>query len=109
MRAKILDGKTMADTILAVIHDKVAEREVQGKRRPGLAVILVGNDAASAVYVRNKKRACERAGVMSVSHDLPTATTQAEVLALIDTVLMAIMSKICVSHHGSLATSLSQG
>ena len=85
MRAQILDGKAMADTILAVIHDKVAEREVQGKRRPGLAVILVGDDAASAVYVRNKKRACERAGVMSVSHDLPTVTTQAEVLALIDT------------------------
>ena len=84
MRAQILDGKTMADTILAVIHDKVVEREGQGKRRPGLAVILVGDDAASAVYVRNKKRACERAGVMSVSHDLPAATTQAEVLALID-------------------------
>lgn len=85
MRAQILDGKAMADTLLAVIHDKVAEREGQGKRRPGLAVILVGDDAASAVYVRNKKRACERAGVMSVSHDLPTATTQAEVLTLIDT------------------------
>ena len=85
MRARILDGKAMADTILAVIHDKVAEREAQGKRRPGLAVILVGNDPASAVYVRNKKRACERGGVASVSHDLPTTTTQAELLALIDT------------------------
>ena len=85
MSARILDGKAMADTILAVIHDKVAEREAQGKRRPGLAVILVGDDAASAVYVRNKKRACERAGVTSVSHDLPSATTQEQVLALIDT------------------------
>jgi methylenetetrahydrofolate dehydrogenase (NADP+)/methenyltetrahydrofolate cyclohydrolase len=85
MSARILDGKAMADTILAVIHDKVAEREVQGKRRPGLAVILVGSDPASAVYVRNKKRACERAGVTSVSHDLPTTTTQDELLALIDT------------------------
>ena len=85
MSARILDGKAMADTILAVIHDKVAEREVQGKRRPGLAVILVGDDAASAVYVRNKKRACERAGVTSVSHDLPSATTQEQVLSLIDT------------------------
>jgi methylenetetrahydrofolate dehydrogenase (NADP+)/methenyltetrahydrofolate cyclohydrolase len=84
MTARILDGKAMADTILAVIHDKVAEREVQGKRRPGLAVILVGDDAASAVYVRNKKRACERAGVSSISHDLPSATTQDELLALID-------------------------
>ena len=85
MSAHILDGKAMADTILAVIHDKVAEREVQGKRRPGLAVILVGSDPASAVYVRNKKRACERAGVTSMSHDLPTPTTQDELLALIDT------------------------
>ncbi len=85
MSARILDGKAMADTILAVIHDKVAEREVQGKRRPGLAVILVGSDPASAVYVRNKKRACERAGVTSVSHDLPATTTQDELLALIDT------------------------
>ena len=85
MSARILDGKAMADTILAVIHDKVAEREVQGKRRPGLAVILVGSDPASAVYVSNKKRACERAGVTSVSHDLPATTTQDELLALIDT------------------------
>lgn len=85
MSARILDGKAMADTILAVIHDKVAEREAQGKRRPGLAVILVGDDAASAVYVRNKKRACERAAVTSVSHDLPSATTQDQLLALIDT------------------------
>ena len=85
MSAHILDGKAMADTILAVIHDKVAEREVQGKRRPGLAVILVGSDPASAVYVRNKKRACERAGVTSMSHDLPTTTTQDELLNLIDT------------------------
>ena len=84
MNARIFDGKAMADTILAVIHDKVAEREVQGKRAPGLAVILVGDEAASAVYVRNKKRACERAGVTSVSHDLPSATTQDQLLALID-------------------------
>ena len=85
MGAQILDGKAMADSLVAAVHRKVAERVAQGKRCPGLAVILVGDDAASAVYVRNKKRACERAGVMSVSHDLPTSTTQGEVLALIDT------------------------
>ena len=85
MSARILDGKAMSDTILAVIRDKVAEREAQGKRAPGLAVILVGDEAASAVYVRNKKRACERAGVTSVSHDLPSATTQDQLLAIIDT------------------------
>ncbi len=85
MSARILDGKAMADTILAVVHDKVAERGAQGKRRPGLAVVLVGGDPASAVYVRNKRRACERAGVASVSHDLPATTPQDELLALIDT------------------------
>ncbi|HMM46582.1 MAG TPA: bifunctional methylenetetrahydrofolate dehydrogenase/methenyltetrahydrofolate cyclohydrolase FolD [Thiobacillaceae bacterium] len=85
MAAQILDGKAMADTMLAVIHDKVAAREAQGMRRPGLAVILVGSDPASAVYVRNKKRACERAAVVSISHDLPATTTQQELLAVIDT------------------------
>jgi methylenetetrahydrofolate dehydrogenase (NADP+)/methenyltetrahydrofolate cyclohydrolase len=85
MSARILDGKSMADTVLAVVLDKIAAREAQGIRRPGLAVVLVGADPASAVYVKNKKRACERAGVTSVAHDLPAETTQADLLALIDT------------------------
>ena len=84
MSARILDGKTMADTVLAVVLDKIAEREARGLRRPGLAVILVGDNPASAVYVKNKKRACERAGVTSVAHDLPAATTQDELMALVD-------------------------
>lgn len=85
MSARILDGKSMAETVLAVVLDKIAAREAQGIRRPGLAVVLVGADPASAVYVKNKKRACERAGVTSVSHDLPADTSQTELLALIDT------------------------
>jgi len=84
MTAQLLDGKTMSDALIASVADKVAERQVQGLRAPGLAVILVGQDPASSIYVRNKRSACQRAGVYSVSHDLAASTTQAELLALID-------------------------
>jgi methylenetetrahydrofolate dehydrogenase (NADP+) / methenyltetrahydrofolate cyclohydrolase len=84
MSAQLLDGKTMSDVLIAAVAGKVAERQVQGLRAPGLAVILVGEDPASSIYVRNKRNACQRAGVHSVSHDLPASTTQAELVALID-------------------------
>lgn len=63
---------------------RVAARKAAGKRVPGLAVVLVGSDPASAVYVRNKRRACERVGVRSIDFDLPATTTEAELIALID-------------------------
>jgi methylenetetrahydrofolate dehydrogenase (NADP+)/methenyltetrahydrofolate cyclohydrolase len=84
MSAKILNGKAMSEGILASVRDRVVERLAQGKRVPGLAVILVGQDAASSIYVKNKRRACEQAGVASFSHDLPATATQAELLGLID-------------------------
>ena len=84
MSAQIIDGKAIADNILVSIKQQVIERTNAGKRAPCLAVILVGDDAASAIYVKNKRRACDTAGVISVSHDLPSATTQSELLALID-------------------------
>jgi methylenetetrahydrofolate dehydrogenase (NADP+)/methenyltetrahydrofolate cyclohydrolase len=84
MSAQLLDGKTMSEALIAAVADKVAERLVQGLRAPGLAVILVGEDPASSIYVRNKRNACQRAGVHSVSRDLPASTTQAELLAAID-------------------------
>lgn len=84
MPAKLLDGKTMSDALIAAVADKVAERQAQGLRAPGLAVILVGQDPASSIYVRNKRNACQRAAIHSVSHDLPDSTTQVELLALID-------------------------
>ncbi len=83
MTARILDGKSIADTLLQDIKRQVAERAAAGQRIPGLAVILLGGDPASSIYVRNKRRACETAGVLSISHDLPESTTQAELLALI--------------------------
>ena len=84
MSARILDGKALADTLLEGLRAQVEARVAAGKAAPGLAVILVGDDPASSIYVRNKRRACERAGVRSFSHDLPASTGQETLLALID-------------------------
>ena len=84
MSAKILDGKAIAAELREKIRQEVEEKVAQGLPRPGLAVILVGDDPASQVYVRNKKIACEKAGFNDVSKELPASTTQEEVLALID-------------------------
>lgn len=84
MSAQLIDGKAIAAGIRAVVHQRVQARLANNLRRPGLAVILVGDDPASQVYVRNKRRACEEAGLMSRSHDLPADTSQAALLGLID-------------------------
>ncbi|MEJ2452534.1 MAG: bifunctional methylenetetrahydrofolate dehydrogenase/methenyltetrahydrofolate cyclohydrolase FolD [Candidatus Thiodiazotropha sp.] len=84
MSAKILDGKAIAADLRQQIKSRVDERVATGLRRPGLAVVLVGENPASQVYVRNKRKSCEEVGFHSVSHDLPTTTTQDELLALID-------------------------
>ncbi|MEW6679282.1 MAG: bifunctional methylenetetrahydrofolate dehydrogenase/methenyltetrahydrofolate cyclohydrolase FolD [Pseudomonadota bacterium] len=83
MAARILDGKSIADQLIQDIRRQVEERRSAGQRVPGLAVILLGSDPASSIYVRNKRRACDAAGVLSVSHDLPAETSQADLLALI--------------------------
>lgn len=84
MSARILDGKATAESLLQDIKLAVAARVARGKAPPGLAVILVGDNPASALYVRNKRRSCEIAGVLDMAHDLPGDTSQAELLALID-------------------------
>ena len=84
MTAKILDGKRIADELLDELRLRVQLRKAQGKTVPGLAVVLVGDDPASAVYVRNKRRACKHVGFRSRDYDLPATTTQAELTALID-------------------------
>ncbi|MFA5082020.1 MAG: bifunctional methylenetetrahydrofolate dehydrogenase/methenyltetrahydrofolate cyclohydrolase FolD [Hydrogenophilaceae bacterium] len=84
MTARIIDGKAIADALLLNIRGEVDARVAAGKPAPGLAVILVGDNPASALYVRNKRRSCEIAGVRDLAHNLPAATTQAELLALID-------------------------
>ncbi len=84
MSARILDGKRIADEVLDGIALRVRARVTRGQRRPGLAVVLVGQDPASAVYVRNKRRACERVGFLTKDFDLPATLDGAELTALID-------------------------
>ncbi len=84
MTAQLIDGKTIAANIREDIARKVADRRQRGLRIPGLAVILVGNDPASEVYVSHKRKDCEQVGFISESYDLPVSTTQQELLALID-------------------------
>jgi methylenetetrahydrofolate dehydrogenase (NADP+)/methenyltetrahydrofolate cyclohydrolase len=84
MSARLLDGKKIADALLADLATAVEARVVAGRAVPGLAVVLVGDDPASSVYVRNKRRACERVGFASFDFDLRADTPQAELEALID-------------------------
>jgi methylenetetrahydrofolate dehydrogenase (NADP+)/methenyltetrahydrofolate cyclohydrolase len=84
MPARLLDGKKIADELLLHTRARVQARIAAGRSRPGLAVVLVGDDPASAVYVRNKRRAVERVGFASFDHDLPAATPEADLHALID-------------------------
>jgi methylenetetrahydrofolate dehydrogenase (NADP+)/methenyltetrahydrofolate cyclohydrolase len=84
MTARILDGKRIADELLDGVAARVAARVAAGKPAPGLAVVLVGEDPASAVYVRNKRRACARVGFRSLDFDLPATTREEDLVALID-------------------------
>jgi methylenetetrahydrofolate dehydrogenase (NADP+)/methenyltetrahydrofolate cyclohydrolase len=85
MTAKILDGKRIADDLLDGLKTQVDARLAAGLPRPGLAVVLVGQDAASQSYVRNKRRAAQKVGIEAFDFDLAATTTEAELLALIDT------------------------
>lgn len=84
MSAKIIDGKTIAQQVRSEVAEKVKQRLADGKRVPGLAVVLVGENPASQIYVANKRRSCEEVGFLSRSYDLPMTTTEGELLKLID-------------------------
>lgn len=83
MTAKIIDGKAIAQEIRADLAKRVAELTAQGKT-PGLHVVLVGDNPASKVYVRNKQRACEEVGINSTVHRLAEDTTREQLLGLIE-------------------------
>ena len=83
MAAKIIDGKALAQQIRNEIAKKVTSRTEQGLSVPGLAVIQVGSDPASKIYVKNKQKACDDVGFASFAYDYPSSTTE-ELLALID-------------------------
>ena len=84
MTAQIIDGKKVAADVRAEVKQKIETRLALGKRRPGLAVILIGSDPASQVYVSHKRKACAEVGIESRSYDLPANTTQHELIELID-------------------------
>lgn len=84
MSAQIIDGKAIAQAVRNQVAERVAERIRAGRRAPGLAVILVGANPASQVYVGSKRRACEEVGFISKSYDLPKEATEQQLLELID-------------------------
>jgi methylenetetrahydrofolate dehydrogenase (NADP+) / methenyltetrahydrofolate cyclohydrolase len=84
MGAQVLDGKAVAAEIRAQVKRRVDAIRAGGGRAPGLAVVLVGENPASQVYVRNKRKACAEVGFHSELHELPAPTSQAELLDLID-------------------------
>ena len=83
MTARVLDGVPIADAIRAEVAARVAEHRKSG-RQPGLAVVIVGENPASMVYVRAKGKACDEAGMHSETVRLPVETTEAELLAVVD-------------------------
>jgi methylenetetrahydrofolate dehydrogenase (NADP+)/methenyltetrahydrofolate cyclohydrolase len=84
MTARLIDGKAIASDIKRQVRESTDQLEARGARRPGLAVVMIGESAASQVYVRNKRRSCAEAGIISSAHDLPASTSEAELLSLID-------------------------
>jgi methylenetetrahydrofolate dehydrogenase (NADP+)/methenyltetrahydrofolate cyclohydrolase len=84
MPAQLLDGKAVAAAIRAEMALSIADRAQTGRRAPGLAVILVGENPASVTYVRHKRKACAEIGMTSWLHELPTSVTQAELLERIE-------------------------
>lgn len=84
MTAQNIDGKLISQTVRSEVKARVKSRTDAGLRAPGLAVVLVGQDPASQVYVGSKRRACEEVGFVSKSFDLPATATEEELLSLID-------------------------
>lgn len=85
MTVQTISGSELAKKIKSEIAEKITALSAQGKRFPGLAVILVGADPASQVYVGSKRKSCAEIGIQSQSYDLPETTTEEELLALIET------------------------
>ncbi|MBL6686110.1 MAG: bifunctional methylenetetrahydrofolate dehydrogenase/methenyltetrahydrofolate cyclohydrolase FolD [Methylophilaceae bacterium] len=83
MVAQIIDGKQIASDLLEKIRQEILERASNGIRNPCLAVILIGDNPASHVYVKNKKLACEKVGIKSVAYDFDSSITQNELLRLV--------------------------
>jgi methylenetetrahydrofolate dehydrogenase (NADP+)/methenyltetrahydrofolate cyclohydrolase len=83
MTAQLIDGRGLAAEVKTQVRGKIDAALARGSRPPALAVVKVGSDPASEVYVRNKRRACEEVGIRSVAHDLPASTSQTALLSLV--------------------------
>lgn len=104
MTAELLNGKTLAAGIRNGVRERVLERVRAGRRPPGLAVVLVGSDPASQIYVRNKRRACEDVGMVSRAHSLAQDTSQAALLELVESLnrdpqIDGILVQLPLPHH----------
>ncbi len=84
MTAQVIDGRKLAGEVKAQVRASIEAAVARGRRRPALAVVKVGDNPASDVYVRNKRKSCEEVGIRSVAHDLPRSTSEIELLTLID-------------------------
>lgn len=109
MPAQLIDGKALAGSIRDDIHQKVQARTRRSERAPGLAVVLVGENPASQVYVRKKRTGCDAIGFVSKGYDLAATTSQHELLALIDqlnadTEVDGILVQLPLPEHISPAT-----
>jgi len=83
MTAQIIDGKKIAGELLQKLKEEISQRKIDGIRAPCLAVLLIGDNPASEVYVRNKKIACEKIGIKSISVDLRSDVSEEEVLTIV--------------------------
>ena len=84
MTAQVIDGRKLAGEVKSQVRSAVEVAVSRGRRRPALAVVKVGDNPASQVYVRNKRKACEEVGIRSVAHDLAHSTSEIDLLALIE-------------------------
>jgi methylenetetrahydrofolate dehydrogenase (NADP+) / methenyltetrahydrofolate cyclohydrolase len=84
MTAQLIDGRKLAAEVKNHVRSKIDAARTLGRRCPALAVVKVGDDPASQIYVRNKRRACEEVGIRSVAHDLPQSTSEMELLSMVD-------------------------
>jgi len=83
MTAKIIDGKQIANEIILEVKEVISKAIMKGEKPPGLAAILVGDDSASKVYIKNKRIACSKVGIKSFNYDLPEQTSEIELLELV--------------------------
>ena len=113
MTAKIIDGNAISTTIKLDVAKQVKDRLGRGLRAPGLAVVIIGENQASKIYVGKKRKSCEEVGFVSKAHDLPATTTEAQLLQIInelnnDPEIDGILIQLPLPEHINATTVLEQ-